>query len=136
MKVKDRLGYVKNRLQAAAKLYRDNQPGQFREAGQHIYGHLRQAWERAVEEVLLGGVVERYRKSVDTQRARHLGDITEDDCKALDAGMTKCSTWEGGHDHAPAEGSQFPDPQEIEQDIKGLEDWVKAIRDRRKDHRN
>ncbi len=131
MKVRDRIGYVKNRLQAAGKLYRENEPTKYREAGQHIYGHLRQSWERAVEEVLLGGVVERYRKSVETQRARQLGDITDEDCKALDAGMGKCSTWEGGHDHAAAEGSQFPDPSEIEQDVQALEAWIKRIRDRR-----
>jgi hypothetical protein len=132
MKAKDRIGYVKNQHQAAAKLFRDNQPREYRSAGQHIYGHLRQAWERAVEEVLLGGVVERYRKTIETQRARQLGDIRDRDCEALDAGMSKCSAWEGGHDHATAEGSSFPDPPEIANDIEALEEWIKEIHRRRK----
>lgn len=131
MKVSARISYLKDRLQAAAKLHRENKPGEYEQAGGHVYGHLRQAWERAVEEVLLNGTVERYRKSIESQRAKCLGDISDDDCKGLDAGMTKCSKWEGGHDHAAAEGAQFPEPTEIEQDIKALEDWVKAIRKRR-----
>lgn len=131
MKVSARIGYLKDRLQTAAKLHRENKPGEYEDAGKHVYGHLRQAWERAVEEVLLNGIVERYRKSVETQRAKYLGDISQDDCTALENGMTKCSKWEGGHDHAAAEGANFPDPAEIEQDIKTLEEWVKAIRKRR-----
>jgi hypothetical protein len=57
-------------------------------------------------------------------------DITEEDCKVLEEGMTKCSNVL--HDQAPAVGAQFPDATELETDIKALEDWVKAIRDRRK----
>lgn len=131
MKVKSRIGYLKDRLQTAKTLYNDNKPSEYKEAGTHIYGHLRKTWERAVEEVLLYGVVERYRKSIQTQKVKRLHDITEDDCAALDAGMSKASQWEGGHDHAVAEGAQFPDPTEIEQDIKALDDWIKALRPRR-----
>jgi hypothetical protein len=131
MNVKARIGYLNDRLQAARKLHSDNKPTEYKVAGEHIYGHVRKTWERAVEEVLLYGVVERYRKSIQTQKVKRLHDITEDDCTALDAGMTKASKWEGGHDHAGAEGTQFPDPTEIEQDIRALDDWIKALRPRR-----
>lgn len=131
MKVSARIGYLKDRLQAAAKLSRENKPGEYEEAGKHIYDQLRQAWERAVEEVLLNGVVERYRKSVETQRAKHLGDISENDCTGLRDSMTKCSKW-CGHDRASADGAQFPDPAEIEHDINALESWIGTIRSRRK----
>ena len=46
-----------------------------------IYGFLREAWERALEEVLLGGVVERFRSSVQTRQVASLADISNDDCK-------------------------------------------------------
>ena len=55
-------------------------------------GLLREAWERALEEVLLGGVVERYRPGVQTQQIAQIADIS-DDCKAVETAMTKCSTW-------------------------------------------
>jgi len=41
-----------------------------------IYGLLREAWERELEEVLLGGVVERYRTGIQTQQIEDIADIT------------------------------------------------------------
>jgi len=92
---------------------------------------LREAWEQAVSEVLLNEVVERYRPSIETQRLRHLHDITETDCKTVEDAMTECSRWMRGHDHPAADGTPFPNPQELQKRINELEDWVKSIRKRR-----
>lgn len=132
MKVSARISFLKNLLQNAAKFHKENKPEEYEHAGTRIYGLLRQAWERGVEEVLLYGVVERYRPSVETNKARFLVDITKDDCDALHAGMTKCSKWEGGHDHAAALGTPFPEPGEVEKDIQALDAWVAALRPRRR----
>jgi len=131
MDVKKRVGHLKDLRQDAEKLHRDGKQAEYERAGAHAYGLLREAWERAVEEVLLNGVVERYRNSIQTQRAKCLGDVCDVDCKALDEGMKKCSKWITGHDHAAAENTPFPDPAELEADIKALEDWVATIRKRR-----
>jgi len=131
MDVKKRIGYLKDLWQHAEKLHREGKQAEYERAGAHAYGLLREAWERAVEEVLLNGVVERYRNSVQTQKAKCLGDVCEGDCKALDQGMTKCSKWITGHDHAAAENAPFPDPPELQADIKALDDWVAIIRKRR-----
>ncbi len=131
MKVSARVGFLKSLLHLAAKLHKENEPREYEHAATRIYALLRQAWERGVEELLLYGVVMRYRSSVDTKKARFLEDITVDDCTGLNAGMTKSSKWEGGHDHAAAEGAPFPLPDEIEKDITALEDWVKGLRKRR-----
>ena len=84
-----------------------------------------------MEEVLLAGTVERYRNSVQTKRASQLADICADDCKALDAGMTKCSRWLTGHDQSAADNAPFPEPSEVKEDIKALDDWTREIRKRR-----
>ena len=131
MKVKDRLGYLRELWQSADKLHRDGQQQEYERNASYIYGLLREAWERAVEEVLLAGIVERYRNSIQTQQARHLADICERDCKDLDAGMTRCSKWLTGHDQAAAENAPFPEPSELQGDIKALDDWVQEIRKRR-----
>lgn len=53
------------------------------------YGPLREAWEPAPEEVLLGGVVERHRTGVQTQQIAQIADINAEDCKAdIDAFAT------------------------------------------------
>ena len=131
MKVKDRIGYLKDLWQEAEKIYRTKGQENYEQRASYIYGLLREAWERAFEEVLLGGTVERYRNSVQTQHAKQLADINVVDCSALDAGMEKCSRWLPGHDQAGAENAPVPDPAELKGDIKALEDWVKGIRSRR-----
>lgn len=61
-----------------------------------------------------------------------IADITPEDCKAVEVGMTKCSTWLTGHDQAAAARAPVPKSDELKADIDILEGWVKAIRDRRK----
>ena len=98
----------------------------------YLYGILREAWERALEEVLLGGVVERYRPSVETNRLAPLADIKEEDCKTVETAMTKCSMWLPGHDQAAAARAPVPGAVELKKDIDALETWVKGIYDRRR----
>ncbi|QDT13415.1 AAA family ATPase [Stieleria marina] len=132
MKVKSRIGFLKELYVQAEKQYRTGNQSAYEFQATTIYGMLREAWERAVEEVLIGGVVERYRKSVETQRASCLCDITEEDCTTLEAAMTKTSRWLPGHDQASAENAPFPEPDELKNDIQGLQDWVDRLRPRRK----
>jgi DNA repair ATPase RecN len=132
MPVKGKIGFLKNRYQAAEKLSRDGNQDAYEYEAKYLYGMLRETWERALEEVLLGGVVERYRPSVQTQKLTPLSDITDADCKTVETAMTKCSTWLPGHDKAPAARAPVPGAAELKKDIDALETWVKGIRDRRK----
>jgi hypothetical protein len=131
MDVKKRIGALRDKWQRAEKLHRTAGQQEYEREAIDAYGMLREAWERGVEEVLLNGIVQRYRPSIETQRARLLADITEDDCKALDAGMAKSSRWLRGHDQAPAESVPVPGPEELKEDIDALEKWVAAIKKRR-----
>jgi len=132
MKVKDRIGVLKEMFVVADKLFRTATRADYEREATFIYGSLREAWERGFEEVLLGGVVERYRPSVQTMQAKLLTDITEEDCESLEAGMTKCSRWLPGHDQSPAENVPVPEPKELSEDIAALETWTKAISKRRR----
>ena len=132
MPVKGKIGFLKNRYQAAEKLSRDGNQDAYEYEAKYLYGMLRETWERALEEVLLGGVVERYRPSVQTQKLTPLSDITDADCKTVETAMTKCSTWLPGHDKAAAARAPVPGAAELKKDIDALETWVKGIRDRRK----
>lgn len=93
---------------------------------------VRESWERGVSEVLLNDVVERYRPSIETKKVAPLHDITEADCKAVEAGMTECSRWIRGHDGAIADGSPFPKSDELKSRIDEFENWIDGIRKRRK----
>ena len=129
--VKKKIGYLKNEWQAAGKLFRDGHQAAYEREAKYLYGLLREAWERAVEEVLLGGVVERFRPGVETKHIVSIADITEEDCKALGSAMTKCSKWLPGHDQAAAARAEVPEPDALKTDIETLENWVAAIRKRR-----
>jgi len=132
MPVKGRLGRLRDRLQAADKIFRNQGQDAYEPFARDIYGLLREAWEQAVSEVLLNGVVERYRPSIETKRAEKLFDITEQDTKAVDAAMTEVSRWIRGHDQAAAEAAPVPSPDEIKKRIQELDDWVQVIQKRRK----
>jgi hypothetical protein len=129
--VKKKIGYLKNAHQAADKLFRDGHQDAYEKDAKHLYGLLRETWERGLEEVLLWGIVERFRPSVQTQQIAVVADITPEDCRVLDAAMTKCSRWLPGHDQAAAARAPVPEPGELKDDIEVLESWVTAIRKRR-----
>lgn len=129
--VKKKIGYLKNKRQDADKLFRDGHQSAYEKEAKYLYGLLREAWERALEEVLLVGVVERFRPGVQTQHVITIADITEEDCRALDVAMTKCSKWLPGHDQAAAARAEVPEPDVLKTDIEALESWVVGIRKRR-----
>lgn len=129
MKVKERLGVLKNEYQRIEKLERNGEVEQYEKEAIYLYGRLREVWERALEEILINGAVERYRPGIQTQQVKTLADITEDDCKILESGMTKCSKWL--HDNAPAENVTVPVASEFLNDILTLESWMKTINKRR-----
>lgn len=131
LKVAKRIGHLKKLLQDAEKQHRDGNQSAYEREASLIYGYLREAWERGLEEVLLGGVVERYRPGVQTQQIGKIADITAEDCRTVELAMTKCSKWLPGHDQAAAARADVPDPNTLKADIENLETWVNGIRSRR-----
>ncbi|WP_419939704.1 AAA family ATPase [Candidatus Palauibacter sp.] len=130
-RVSRRIRHLRHLRQNAEKVYHSGELEQYRQKTEYIYGRLRESWERGIEEVLLNETVERYRKSIETRRTRCLADITSSDLDAIDAGMTKCSTWMSGHDSPPADNAPVPGPDEVAEDIEALAGWVGEIRARR-----
>jgi hypothetical protein len=129
--VKKKIGHLKKEWQAADKLFRNGHQDAYEKEAKVLYGFLREAWERALEEVLLAGIVERFRHGVQTQHIATIADITPEDCRAVEVAMTKCSRWLPGHDQAAAARAAVPEPTELKDDIEALERWIAAIRKRR-----
>jgi energy-coupling factor transporter ATP-binding protein EcfA2 len=130
--VRKKIGHLKRCWQDADKLCRDGHQEIYEKEAKYLYGLLREGWERALEEVLLCGIVERYRPGVQTKHINVIADITTEDCKSLETAMTKCSTWLPGHDKAAAARAPIPSPAELKADIAALETWVSAIHGRRR----
>ena len=131
MLLRERIGHLRKKWQVAEKLHRTASSEEYDREARDIFGHLREAWEQAVVEVLLNDVVERYRPSIQTQKVKSLDDITAADCKVVDEAMTECSRWIRGHDQAAADGTPLPVPSDIKSSIDEIEKWAKTIRQRR-----
>lgn len=127
MKLNDRIKCLNRWLQEARNLEGDAYESEAR----RLYGLLRECWERAVEEVLLNGVITRFERGVQTMRLRHVKDINEEDIKAVDEGMSKCSRFLAGHDEPAAVMDPVPIADELQRDISELKEWVKTVRTRR-----
>jgi len=131
MPVSARIRWLRSQLQQAQAVHRQEGAQAYEPLAKNIYGLLREAWERGVEEVLLNGAVVRFGRAVQTQRLRKITDVQDADIEAVDAGMTKASRFLVGHDQAPANYEPLPPPDELAADIEALASWVEAIRHRR-----
>ncbi len=130
MPVKKKIGYIKSEWQAAEKLERTGEQDRYEKEAKYLYGLLREGWERAIEEVLLNNVVERFGVGVQTLRLESV-DVDAQDYATIKAGMGKCSKWLPGHDKAAADRAPVPPASELKADIEALEAWIAAIRKRR-----
>ncbi len=130
MNVKERIARLNDDVQSLATLHKNDDVDAYEREAKAIYGRLREAWERGVEEVLLNGVVQRFERGISTKPLKDVV-VTEDDLRVLELGMTKTSRWLVGHDDAPELNEPVPLPEEVRADVAALADWVKAIRKRR-----
>ena len=91
---------------------------------------MRDTWERLVEEVLLGGVVERFNSGVKTQNLKMV-TVTDEDYQTIYAGMKRVS--ELAHDMAAGRNIPVPDSVEIRRDLDVLDNYRAAVQARRRD---
>lgn len=131
-----RVGSLRQMHVAAAKAHKEGDEDEAKRLTRNTYHHLRLAWERGVEEVLLDSTIIRFDEGVSTKRLSCV--VVEDsDYATIEAGMTRSSKFE--HDAASNAHLPTPHPDELLADIETLETWRKlvearkaGIRDRRK----
>lgn len=130
LSTKDRISRLRRMLEDVRSAQKTGDEDGHRRLTSQAYGHLRLAWERSIEEVLFNEAIQRFGEGVSTQRLRQVL-VTDDDYRAIDAGMTKSSKFE--HDAAMGVGRlPIPAPDELRKDIDTLDDWRKSVMDRRK----
>ena len=132
MRVKERIPYLRKKLSEAKPHWDNGESHIYEPLARDIYGLLREAWERGVEELLLNQVVLRFGRAVQTNRLKVLTDITDSDITTVDDAMTKCSTYMRGHDDAPAINESVPGLPELEDDLAHFETWVQLMRKRKR----
>ena len=126
-----RIGLLKSAYQQLEKIERTETEEVYKERAKYLYGKLRETWERFIEEVFLNGAIQRFGRSIQTQRLSKIIDLTEDDYNLVDANMSKCSTYFTGHDTAGTLIEEMPDSAEFLADLNILENYISEIRKRR-----
>lgn len=127
-----RIGLLKSAYQQLEKIERTETEEVYKERAKHLYGKLRETWERFIEEIFLNGAIQRFGRAIQTQRLSKIIDLTEDDYNLVDVNMSKCSTYFTGHDTAGTLIEEMPDSNEFLADLTILENYVAEIRKRRK----
>lgn len=132
LQVKKRIGLLKNEYQQLEKIERTETQEVYKERAKYLYGKLRETWERFIEEVFLNGAIQRFGRSIQTQRLSKIVDLTVDDYNLVDTNMSKCSTHFTGHDTAGTLIEEMPDSAEFLMDLNTLENYILEINKRRK----
>lgn len=119
--VKARIGTLKVMLVQLKKTEKEQSEDEYFFAAKSWYSLLREAWERAVEERLLKGVVERFSFGIQTQKIKKI-IVNNDLINEIETGMTESSKWV--HDAAAGLNPTTPDTTKAESDLKFFEDFA------------
>ena len=114
---------LNERLEKARKVYKETGGSDYMILAKALCSDIRITIERLIENDLLADVVQRFRRPINTVGKLHkVAKITSKDCKYIDAMMTKYSLYEHAQpEEAPIEP---PEPDELEEDLKGLKAWL------------
>jgi len=119
--VKQRIGTLRDRLVRLKKIEQTKDEDEYLFAAKSWYVLLREGWERAVEERLFKGVVERFLLGIQTQKLKKI-TITNELLADIEKGMTDSSSWI--HDSAAGLNPTPPDTAKAENDLRSLEEFA------------
>ena len=100
----------------------------YRRVAKDFYTDLRETWERLVETLLLGTVVERYSSDVKTQSLKMV-QVEDDDYRTIFHAMKKVSE-RSGHDMAAGKQIPIPTPADMKADLDTIETYRAALKQR------
>jgi ABC-type transport system involved in cytochrome c biogenesis ATPase subunit len=85
-------------------------------------GDFRILTERSIEKVILNGLMERFRRSIQTKQLKSLTKINAADCTLVDSMMTKYSKFE--HSQPDELAGILPTPDELAADLDTVIAWI------------
>ncbi|MFF0923621.1 AAA family ATPase [Rhizobium leguminosarum] len=127
--VTKRIATLRDRLKAFKEIANQTDES-WRRLAKDFYTDLRESWERLVEEVLLGKVVERFNTDVRTQSLKVVS-VEDEDYKRVYWAMKRVSE-RSGHDMAAGKILQAPTLLEMKSDLDAIEEFRTEVAKRRK----
>lgn len=121
-----RAAALRNDLVHIRKLHKEQGPTDaYAGLAKPWFGRLRDAWERAIEERLFKGTIQRFVPDVRTRQLEKLQPIEKRHTDAIKSGMTVCSNWV--HDQPTASNTPPPPPTELEAELKRYQDFLDEV---------
>lgn len=112
------------------KAVTDFDTDEYRRQAKDFYSDLRESWERAVEEVVFAKTIVRFVPDVMTGRLKEV-TVTDEDYRTIFFAMKRASE-RSGHDMSAGRDIPQPSPEEMEADLKVLDDFRIELGKRRK----
>jgi hypothetical protein len=125
LKLRPRIGVLNEQVEQWDK---QHPPADFDEAWRRVcdfYARLRTTWERAVEERLFRGVVQRFQREVKTLALEDV-KVTPELVQAVTDGMSRCSAFV--HDAPPGTQASLPEREALAEDLAELQVFEKETR--------
>jgi AAA domain len=125
MSLRERIGKLEQELLQAKE---EAKPADYEQAWRRangFYHRVRTSWERAVEERLFAGVVERFERDVKTLQLKDV-KITDELIGEVERGMTRASMFL--HEDAFAAQVSLPSLAEMSKDLDALRQFERATR--------
>ncbi|KWC64954.1 AAA family ATPase [Burkholderia ubonensis] len=122
---KPRSGFAVLRDQKVPQIRRHMEAGnaaEYDSALKSACGDFRILVERAVEKVMLDGLLERFRRSIQTKQIKTLAKINIGDCALIDKMMTKYSRFE--HSQSDEIAGTLPDLDDLNEDLNKVIEWI------------
>ncbi|MBY0314643.1 MAG: AAA family ATPase [Bdellovibrionales bacterium] len=130
MTAEQRIKALRNDIQKINSIHKSATDYEYGVQVAAFYGRLQEAWERAIEGVLLNDVINRVERPIQTQRLK-LVDVVPSDYDAVLLGMGTCSKWRDGHDEPSEINEPYPSPDDAQSHLDSLDKWIKEIKSRR-----
>ena len=102
----------------------------------HEYDLLRATIERAIQDVVFNGVVQRYRDWIRVDRLADVAGFTGAESKEIARLHKACSDVVDAHDPSSAKNAPVPDADQLGKDIAALKAVIEGIKARRKQGAN
>lgn len=131
-KIKERIGKLRELHAACTRTEYDE--AAYRINALVLYAHLRPTWEKAVEELVLNNVIQRFDPRVQTSRLSEV-EVRPEDVTVINRNMTICSKYTG-HDNAELALVELPTAEEIGEQIDELDKWRASLDARLKAKKN
>ena len=130
---RERLTALRKELNTDKGGYSTKKDYEYAELVTRLYSRLRATCERAVEDIAFAGTVLRHRDYIPiNQNFKKVLALDAAACDVLIKLHDKCSNITDSHDPSRGRNAIVPNPDEIADDIKALEDWVDTIKAKQK----